>query len=379
MLLKYGAKNFFCFKEYVEISFELNANCPESISGGESYTNIMCVKGANGSGKTNAMKILYTIGDIANRSFAYKPEENIPIEPFFDSKEPTEFYANFLIGDTEYRYELVATKNSIISEKIFRKAKRLSLVIERENNEFKTLTKDFKDLEIVRIRSNASFISTANQYEISSIKDIFLFFKSIHSNIFLYGLLKYEPNLSEISAIYHKNSYFFDFIKQIILKCDIGIDDIQIYETIDENDKKKYYPVFYHSNENEQKNLYFHTESNGTKALYLNLVWYADALMTGGILVMDEFDIHLHPHILPVLLDLFTDKEINKKNSQLIFTSHSSEIMEYMGRYRTVLINKEDNESYAYRLDEIPGDILRNDRPIAPVYNAGKIGGVPKV
>jgi hypothetical protein len=43
------------------------------------------------------------------------------------------------------------------------------------------------------------------------------------------------------------------------------------------------------------------------------------------------------------------------------------------------LVNKEDNESFAYRLDEIPGDILRNDRPILPAYNDGKIGGIPKL
>jgi hypothetical protein len=53
--------------------------------------------------------------------------------------------------------------------------------------------------------------------------------------------------------------------------------------------------------------------------------------------------------------------------------------MDFLGRYRTILVNKENNESYGYRLDEISGDIIRNDRPISPAYNAGKIGGVPHV
>jgi hypothetical protein len=43
------------------------------------------------------------------------------------------------------------------------------------------------------------------------------------------------------------------------------------------------------------------------------------------------------------------------------------------------LVNKENTESYCYRLDEIPSDILRNDRLISPAYNQGKIGGVPKI
>ncbi|TOA04168.1 hypothetical protein CGK40_02880, partial [Vibrio parahaemolyticus] len=42
------------------------------------------------------------------------------------------------------------------------------------------------------------------------------------------------------------------------------------------------------------------------------------------------------------------------------------------------LVNKEDGESYGYRLDEIPGSMIRNDRPITPLYVSGKIGGVPE-
>lgn len=379
MLLKYGAKNFFCFKEYVEISFELNANCPESISGGEPYTNIMCVKGANGSGKTNALKILSTIGLIASRSFKFEPEETLPFEPFFDSKEPTEFYVSFIVNNIEYRYELIATKNSILSEKLFRKSKRMSLVIERENNEFKNLTKGFKDLEIMRLRSNASLISTARQYDIGSLSDVSSFFELITSNISLYGLTKTDPNLSHVSSLYHKGSLIFDFAKNIIRKCDLGIDDIEIRKIRDEDGETVYYPVFFHNNNKLLKTLTFQNQSNGTKSLFFNLIRYKSALMAGKVLVMDEIDINLHPHILPVLLEQFTNKEINAQKGQLIFTTNNSEIMDYMGRYRTILVNKEDNESYAYRLDEIPGDILRNDRPIAPVYNAGKIGGVPRV
>ena len=41
--------------------------------------------------------------------------------------------------------------------------------------------------------------------------------------------------------------------------------------------------------------------------------------------------------------------------------------------------SKEDNESFAYRLDELPGDLVRNDRSIVPPYTQGKLGGVPKL
>jgi AAA15 family ATPase/GTPase len=49
---------FLSFNEGVEVSFRLNSSCPISISKGKNYTNVLCVKGANGSGKSNILKIL---------------------------------------------------------------------------------------------------------------------------------------------------------------------------------------------------------------------------------------------------------------------------------------------------------------------------------
>jgi predicted ATPase len=94
---------------------------------------------------------------------------------------------------------------------------------------------------------------------------------------------------------------------------------------------------------------------------------------------LDEFDIHLHPHILPKLIKLFLDPRSNPKGAQLLISTHDAEILNMLGRYRTFLVNKVENESFGYRLDELPGDIVRNDRPILPAYNEGKIGGVPRL
>ena len=80
-----------------------------------------------------------------------------------------------------------------------------------------------------------------------------------------------------------------------------------------------------------------------------------------------------------MIINLFEDDNINKSSAQLIFTSHHTKIMDKLGKYRTVFVNKEDNESFLYRLDEIPGEILRPDRSLMPAYNSYKIGGRPKV
>jgi maltooligosyltrehalose synthase len=83
--------------------------------------------------------------------------------------------------------------------------------------------------------------------------------------------------------------------------------------------------------------------------------------------------------MLPKLLDLFDSPETNTKDAQFIFTSHITEVLEKLSKYRTYLVNKEENECYCYRLDEIGGDILRHGRAITPLYNEGKIGGVPNL
>jgi hypothetical protein len=137
--------------------------------------------------------------------------------------------------------------------------------------------------------------------------------------------------------------------------------------------------ICYFSKSKKEKFLTFQEQSSGTKELYRQLGLYKIALSNGKTLVLDEFDINLHPDLLPLLVDLFEDKKTNPYNAQMIFTTHHTEIMNKLGKYKIVLVNKEDNESFLYRLDEIPGDMIRNDRPITPIYNAGKIGGKPKI
>ena len=379
MIISFGAKNFFCFREGIDISFKLNTNCPESISKGRSLSNILCFKGANGSGKTNALKILPLFRSFCCNSFSLKPDEEIDIEPFFNNEIPTEFYIEFIINEMQYKYEVTLSKKKVFSEKIYRTISRTSLLLERIDNKVVYCIKEFMGLKIIKLRSNASIISTANQYEILTISDIYTFFKSMISNVYCYGLYERKLDCSFVSKLYKNDDDLFGFMKKIIKRCDLGINDIKIFERIDENNKKIYFPVFYHKTKDGTKSLIFLYQSSGTRTLYLDLFYYYYSLNKGSVLVLDEFDINYHPDILPLLLDLFINSKSNRKNAQLIFTTHNARIMDYMSRYRTYLINKEDNESYGYRLDEIPGDLLRNDRSIIPIYESGKIGGKPRL
>ena len=55
-LLEFGVRNVFSFKESFTFALELNVNYPNSISKGRKTANIMGIKGANASGKTNVLR-----------------------------------------------------------------------------------------------------------------------------------------------------------------------------------------------------------------------------------------------------------------------------------------------------------------------------------
>lgn len=379
MILNFGAKNFFSFKEGFDISFELGNTCPKEISNGKGVTNILCIKGANGSGKTNILKALSFLTSFISNSFDLKPNAYLQFDPYFNSKSESDFYITFVLDNVIYRYEASMTDVEVKREALYRKSKRETKVIERINDAVVFTIKEFDELKSIKMRKNVSLFSMAMQYDVDCVRAIHESFTRVISNVRYSGLLTEVHELEYLNEFYHNNQDVFDFCKKIIMKFDPSIHDIYIAKNINDDGKVTYRPWFEFEFDGETDILSFNLQSSGTKSLYKQLGSYKAVLALGGTLVLDEFDINLHPHILPHLLGIFIDEEQNPYNAQLIFTTHNTEILDFLGKHRTYLVNKNKTESYCYRLDEIPSDILRNDRPITPAYNQGKIGGVPNL
>jgi len=380
MLLEFGARNFYSFKEGFEVSMRLGDSCPNKISKGKSYANVLAIKGANASGKTNVLKVFWFLKYFILDSFNQKPSEDLFFDSFFNNSKPTDIYIIFLDNKIEYRYELKITTKKILSETLYRKDKRDTKIIERKNNKIIFRIDEFRTLDIMKLRDNASLVSTANQYAIDEIKIIYNLFEKFVSNVLPLGRDNYFFGKDETSKFYFNNQRVFQFVKNILAISDTGIKDISIEK--DKNMITKeitYYPLFHYDINAKNNFLLFENQSSGIQALFLQLGLYKTVLDIGGVLILDEFDINLHPDLLPMLIDFFDDEEKNPNNAQLIFTTHHTDIMDKLGKYRVVLVNKEDNESYLYRLDEIQGDILRNDRSIVQKYKEGKIGGKPRL
>lgn len=380
MFLSYGIRNFLSFKDGATVSFELDGNVPVHVSNGKDFATILCVKGANGSGKTHLLKGLAFLANFVNSSFSYERDASIPIAPFARNREPSAFFAEFRIGDALYLYELEASPEKVHRESLYRTLKRKTLLFERRDDSIVSAVRGLEQLRNIKLPRNASVISMAHQHELSMLEPVHQAFSHVLFNVSKTGVLS-RPflDIDRASEIFEKNPPLLAFATKFLRECDVGISDIKIGNAEEADGKTRYFPIFIHTVDGEDVPIHPATESSGTKQLYCHLLAYALTLSRGGTLVLDEFDLYLHPLILPKLLDLFLDETINPKGAQLLFTTHQSAIMDMCGRYRTYLVSKEDNASFAYRLDEVPGDVLRNDRSISQPYIEGRIGGVPKL
>lgn len=385
MIYSFGASNLNSFKDGFQVSFELGSKVPKSISRGKKLSNVIGIKGANASGKTNILKALSLIADVAVDSFSLRPDENLGFSSHFRSKKDSNFYIDLEAGGVRYIYELTANNSKIVREKIYKKLTRKTLILDRHGDKIVSRTQEFSELDIIEIRSNASIISTAAQYKfktpLTDLINIHTQLSYVRGNVFSFGVNENPAmfKIDSVSKLYYHTPEALGFAVKQIREADLGIVNVEINERTDESGNEIYFPLFTHKSENSTHWLTIFDQSSGTVSLYKRLWVYWYVLKVGGTLILDEFDANCHPMLLPNLIDLFDNPETNPYDAQFIFTAQNSEILDTLGKYRTILVNKEQGESYCYRLDEIPGDLIRNDRPISPLYRDGKIGGVPKL
>lgn len=371
------------FKEGFEVSLELNSSCPDVTSAKKKFSDAICIIGANASGKTNVIRALTFIADFCCNSFNYKPEDSLKVASFGLHKSPTYFFVEFMLGDFRYYYELELTNNEIISEKLERKAARKVTVFSRKQNDFEYCVRELKEVLKIKLRKNVSVISIAHQYEIASLESIYCFFSNIVSNIDpFFGDVKYNgysENVFTISKRYNESEEVLAYVKDKLARADTGITDIRIEKLKSPTDEEMFLPFFRHRTKEGDVEIPYFFESNGTRALYSQLSLFKRVFDQGGVLLLDDFDNNLHPDLHTWLIDFFLDSESNPNNAQIVFSSHNAAFMDKLSKYKVVLVNKEDNESFLYRLDELPGNIVRNDRSIESIYKTGKLGGTPNL
>lgn len=394
MLSQFSVKNYKSFRD--EATFDMQAT---SISehkdrvlidkDGQKLLPISSIYGPNGGGKSNLLEairvlknkilvpIFIVVDDKAIQEFG-----NHIIEPFaFDEKtinEPTEFEIFFRTDKSEYRYILHIKRDSIVYESLDRikfETRRKSALFERVKETI-TLKGEFEKLKISDGLSEtlpllSYFGITYGKNEI--VEDVINWFRG-GIIVLNFGSLFWEE-VYNLPIPEDLKSISIDLMKEL----DLDIIDYRV-----EKEGEKISNIFTKHNVNGyEKELNIRDESNGTRKLFALMPIVAISLLEGTVLVIDELDANIHPILLKHIIMMFCDMNINKKNAQLIFTSHDLPTMtsEVFRRDEIWFVAKGHNQnSKLYSLVEfkdIKGNSIRNDALFNKQYLEGKYGADP--
>lgn len=396
MLIKIQFSNFFSFGEQAVLNTELGRKPSASafdieLPSGRRLNKAVAVVGANGSGKTQFIKPLGFLTWFITSSFLGKdPDDSIPFYPHaLYEEEDTVFEIIFLLNEREHKYKLVINKGKVLYESLHRRGSRsLSYVFIREydkklgNYHVKQQGFGFDSSIASDVRRNASLIAAAHSYNVASAADYIGYFRRYIFNVKIHGRAKMSRDrLMESMRFFYQNRDYHESMEELICSFDLGLEAIVIaeYETKGDegNARKIHLATGIHKSENQQFELSMFEESSGTQSAFVLLRALLPVLANGGVAIIDEIDNDLHPHMLPQILELFKFEHTNPHQAQLIFTCHTPEVLNLLKKHQVYLVEKNNQESEAWRLDEIQG--LRADDNLYAKYMAGALGAVPSL
>lgn len=409
MLIEFSVKNFLSFKNKVTLSMEKGIG-DENLDNVVSINNLELLKtstiyGANASGKSNVLKaITCAILMVRNSSLIPVGGKWNFIKPFlFDEiskEEPSEFEFIFIMNNVKYRYFFSTDENKVYDEILdaYYTQKPTNIFTRTKTNNYE-FSEDKNKLELLAANNteNKLFLATATTWNYDKTKDAYLWFANVidtydsFNNIMDKDLIDYskdEENLKE-------------FALKLLREADILIKDINVdyeekemdntmmdmivpslrrngekfkiknvnieleHEVIDDNNMHTY-------------KLNFTEESSGTRVLFAFAPFLKRAFESPKVIIVDELERSMHPALVEFIVKLFNNKEINKANSQLIFTTHATNLLnlELLRRDQIWFTEKnpENGVSDLYPLDSFS---VRKDENIQKGYINGRYGAIP--
>lgn len=403
MIRKIITENFFSLREEATLDLTTSAKTPTDFSFepsqyGDQVSILGGVFGPNASGKTNLLKSLSFLNFFMRQSYReLENKQEIPVDSFIGNDMPIKFSLEFEGQANVYRYDLEITKKQVHLERLRRYYK--------ETNSFRTVLlrkagkrgalisqpEEFTDTsllaELLKDRPNASMLSAGLVTGRPEFKKLDQALGKFESNVNRIG--KRDPHrgtmmdqMIEAARYLHENPHFIEDVGHRLRQADLGITRFEIREvdvmTQETGETKKMqFPFITHNTAKGEFTVSLLQESSGTKRLFTLLRSFLPVLTEGGIAVIDEMEADLHPHLIPLLLDLFVDRDSNPKRAQLVFTCHHVEVLNQLSKEQIFLVEKDDdNQSTVKRLSEHKG-VRRGENHFAN-YNAGRYDAIPE-
>jgi AAA15 family ATPase/GTPase len=397
-IYSFGFENFFSFEAKTKISFEMdkksnfNGRSFDSPLSGERLSKVLAVVGANGSGKTNLIKPLaYVLWFMTDSFLVNSNDDNRFIRPHvFSENGLMQFNVEFEAEGFRYRYALLRTVSRVYAEVLEKKATRQwSKVFLRnwnqETESYSVKRNGFGSarMELESVGDGVSLISYAERLKSKSAISICKALRRRSTNISMFGRDTFfgSTDVQEASRFYYVNDIIRSEMTKFLREQDFGLSDVKIESYMhlesDGTTTERLLPWIVHSRGDTTAKLPMVFESNGTQAVYYLLSKILPLLKTGGIMIYDELEANLHPHMIESLIGLFFSERTNPFNAQLIFTTHSIEVMNQLQKSQILLVEKNGCTSEVWKLSDMEG--VRSDDNFYAKYMSGAYGAVPKM
>lgn len=412
MLLDIEIKNLKSFKNQTIFSMEAenkieDRNSFEVEVGKEKFELLKTAVlfGGNASGKSNFTSVLSIFRYyLFNKGIEKYNKEGFR---FGEEDKSSTIKVRNVVDDKIYEYILEINFNikKIIKEKLYITALERKLVFERENNKIVKYDKEiFSEYEITigfineTLTDSDSIISRIIEWRVP---------EEIEKYIFYIDKIKINNYSDDLGKYIYENKNNKKLVIEFLKKIGIIVNDIEVYreknefflknireskefQILSEKEQEKLlsqiayiYRIYfvYEDNQKQKYKLDYYEQSAGTQKILSMFFPIYNLLNNGGVMIIDELDITLHYSLIKEIIKMFNSVEYNRKNAQLIFTTHNLLLLDFNLFREDQIWFLENNDvstgTELYSLSDIEG--YEKNKYLLRDYLNGNFGGIPKL
>ena len=392
MLIQFSVENYLSIKNRVVLSMlaSRDKEHPEHLitDGNKNCLKAAVIYGANASGKSNVLDAFWFMVNYVLTSHNQQLHKTIDRSPFKFDREmparPSSFEIIFTIGGIRYAYGFSVTDTAVTEEYLYYYPNgRQALIFERKNTKDFRFTIDIDEQNMLKERTSANklYLSVASNWSYAKVIPVLEWFASCqiltkNSVADAYGL----------EAEQLKEDGYRNVIASMLRVADFGIQSLQMCDS--DYILSQRGGIFtnieaVHTVQDTSGNLLSYAlnmteESDGINSYFKLIGIVKKALDQGTLFVADEMDAHLHPLLTRHLVSLFDSMEFNLHGAQLIFTSHSTSLLDLdLLRRDQIWFTEKDEQTAATDLFSLYDFSVRKDTKIEKGYLIGRFGAIP--